>query len=378
MDQRKQIGFYYYFDKSWLGGLYYAQNLIIALNTLDDDKKPVINVYCYNDDSFNELKAKTGYPYLKMSIIHISKYKNILRMLLLPISRRLAANIDLFKISPDDSMIFPYGWGKYTDKLVYWMPDFQHRHYPQYFSKKELLKRDFAIKSVCERGIPIVFSSYDSQKDYRKYYPEYVDHKTYVVHFAVNEPDYSDVSLEQVKDKYGIKGNYLMCSNQFWRHKNHLFLFKSFKKAIDKGLNLQLVCTGRLSDDRCPDYINSIKEYISSNGLSEKIKLLGIIDRKEMLCLMQNSYAVVQPSLFEGWNTTVEDCKKMNKFIYLSDLNVHKEQISENVCFFIPNNEDDLADKLINVTPTKNFYDYNKNIEAFANDFYYVIKKFIK
>ena len=43
MDQRHQIGLYYYFDKSWLGGLYYAQNLVMALNTLADEKKPCIN-----------------------------------------------------------------------------------------------------------------------------------------------------------------------------------------------------------------------------------------------------------------------------------------------------------------------------------------------
>ena len=56
MGERKRIGIVYLYDKSWLGGVYYIQNLLIALNTLNDDKKFAIDLYCLNDDSFNDLK----------------------------------------------------------------------------------------------------------------------------------------------------------------------------------------------------------------------------------------------------------------------------------------------------------------------------------
>lgn len=374
MDQRKQIGFYYYFDRSWLGGLYYAQNLIIALNTLPDNRKPIINVYCFDEASFLDLKEKTSYPYLKMTIVKINKVKNFVRMLLLPFSWRLASNIDLFEIAPEDEVVFPYGWGKHTKKLLYWMPDLQYKHYPHYFSKRELMKKDFAISAVCRRNIPIVFSSFDSQNDFKRFYPQYAKHKTHVVHFAVSQSDFSDKDIEEVKQKYGITGEFFMCANQFWQHKNHLFLFRAFKKAIDQGLTIQLVCTGRLADNRNPNYIESIKSYLKTSGLSDQVKLLGIIDKEDMLCLMRNSYAVVQPSLFEGWNTTVEDCKKMNKFIFLSDLPVHREQIKENVCFFNPKDEDDLANKLLNVTPTEMNLGYNQYVNAFAEDFISIVE----
>lgn len=377
MDKRYQIGFYYYYDKSWLGGLYYAQNLIMALNTLVDEKKPLINVYCYDLKSFEDLRSKTGYPYLKMTIIKISKWKELLRLALLPISRTLAYNIDLFKIDPDDRMVFPYGWGKMKEKLVYWLPDLQYKHYPSYFSMFDLYKKDLAINAVCKRNIPIVFSSFDSQSDFKRFYPKQASHTTYVLHFAVNQPDYSAVAIDDVKSKYGVEGNYLFCANQFWQHKNHLLLFKAFKIAVDRGMKMQLVCTGRLEDNRNPEYITKVKNYIVSNGLQDNIKLLGIIDKDEMLCLMKNSYAVVQPSLFEGWNTTVEDCKKMNKFIFLSDLPVHREQIKENVYFFNPHEVHELADCILKVKPIIVEYDYQKNVEEFANGFYSVIQTFL-
>ncbi len=40
-------------------------------------------------------------------------------------------------------------------------------------------------------------------------------------------------------------------------------------------------------------------------------RFLGFIDRGEQLQLMKNSIAIVQPSLFEGWSTVVEDTKAM-------------------------------------------------------------------
>lgn len=378
MDQRHQIGLYYYFDKSWLGGLYYAQNLVLALDTLTDEKKPCINVYCYDDKSFEDLYNKTNYPYLKKTIIKISRIKSILRSLLLPISKRWAYNIDLFKIDPNDIIVFPYGWGSATDKLVYWLPDLQYKHYPNYFSKYDLIKKDLAINGVCSRNIPIVFSSNDSKEDFIKFYPQFANHPTHVLHFAVNQPDFSNVEIAHLKRKYEIKSEYLFCANQFWQHKNHLFLFKAYKAAIDKGLDLQLVCTGRLEDSRNPDYIDEVKAFIQTNGLNGRIKLLGIIDKNEMLCLMKNSYAVVQPSLFEGWNTTVEDCKKMNKFIFLSDLPVHREQISQNVSFFDPLNEDSLVECFMNKKPSVIELDYSKNIQEFANGFYSIIQSFCK
>ena len=111
------------------------------------------------------------------------------------------------------------------------------------------------------------------------------------------------------------------------------------------------------------------------NHLEKDILTLGVIDKLELLCLMKYSYAVVQPSLFEGWNTTVEDSKAMNKFIFLSDLNVHREQINQNVCFFNPHDEDDMVQKLLTVTPTEECFDYSNCVRQFGEDFYHVIER---
>ena len=69
------------------------------------------------------------------------------------------------------------------------------------------------------------------------------------------------------------------------------------------------------------------------------------------------SVALLQPSLYEGWSTLVEEAKALSKFIVLSDLPVHREQINKNVAFFDPHNANELAVKMIEQLENK-FYVY--------------------
>lgn len=375
MDNRIRIGFYYIWDRSWMGGVMYARNLLKALNILADVDKPFIDVYCRNREAYEDLKVHTAYPYLGCVIINDRSFiKRCWREVIKTIyGYDASCKVNMFRVRHDDKMIYPYGMGGDTKKLVYWKPDFQEKYFPDFFTKGGIKHRDLAIRSIARRGVPIVFSSYDSESDFKKFYPEY-NNKTFVVHFAVEHSDFSDVKIDDVKKKYRIKGDYLLCANQFWKHKNHLFLFKSFHKALQQGLKMQLVCTGQLSDYRNPEYIKVIKHFISKNNLDDSIVLPGLISTDELHCLMKYSYAVVQPSLFEGWNTTVEDCKAMNKFLFLSDLPVHREQVKTNVCFFDPHDEEALTHKFLTVRPIEEPFDYSHSLREFGEGFLEVIK----
>lgn len=373
MDKRIRLGFVYLWDESWLGGVYYAQNLLKALDTLDEEKKPIVHVYCLSDKAFDDLKSNTGYPYMEKSIVKQNLWKRVLRQILNFFVHEKADNINILPLSKEDDVIYPWSIGKEVQKMLYWVADFQTKYFPDLFNKKDILNRDAYVVSCCKRGIPIVFSSYNAQRDFYKFFPDYKFHRTYVVHFATSLPDFSGIDIKAIRAKYHINKSYLFCSNQFWKHKNHMFLFKAFKKAIDKGLSLQLVCTGNMNDYRNPAYIHELKKFISDNHLEQSVLTLGMIDKMELYCLMKNSYAVIQPSLFEGWNTTVEDCKAMSKFVFLSELEVHKEQLEKNVCFFDPYNEEDLANKLLTVFPNETPYDYTLCVKRFGEEFYEII-----
>jgi len=357
---RKRIAIIYYENKEWAAGAMYLENIIQSLNTLEDLKKPIIFVYSNNKKSFAKLACSTKYPYLKYGFL----YNVLIKIIFPPFVSKL-------------SFIFPFSHGRIpfkNKKALAWIPDFQDKHLPKYFTEEELLRRDTTVKKNISFEVPIVFSSEDSRNDFEKFYPQNRN-KKFILHFAVTHPDFSQMKIENLKNKFKFQGNYYFCANQFWQHKNHKILFNAMKILKEKGENPVLLCSGSIKDYRNPEYFPMLEKFIAENNLQENIKILGFIDRAEQLCLMKNSIAVIQPSLFEGWSTTVEDCKALGKFIFLSDLNVHLEQIKENVCFFDKNNAEDLADKLQNTKIKENSINYNNNIRQFGEDFYKIIEE---
>ena len=58
---------------------------------------------------------------------------------------------------------------------------------------------------------------------------------------------------------------------------------------------------------------------------------------------MRRCLAVIQPSLFEGWSTVVEDARVFGKSIILSDIPVHLEQNPPHSIFFERHSSQSLA-----------------------------------
>lgn len=350
MAERKRIGLIFIPDKGWMGGIYYILNLINALNSLADDEKPKITLLCRNEDDYKYAKKSTHYPYL--DFIPTFQYSApVFRRVINKLSRILVgANlIPFYDVAEQFDVIYPIK-SKFLLKsqapLLCWFPDFQQLHLPQLFSKKELKMRDKDNRHIIATGYPIVLSSEDALKDLIHFYPESKNRPTHVFHFATAIPSYDETQKDSILNKFGISGRFFFCANQIWQHKNHITLLKAVNELKKSGKSIQVICSGNKSDYRNQEYTDTLFKYISDNNLNDYIKFLGLIERSELICLMKESIALVQPSLFEGWNTGIEEAKALNKFIIASDLPVHREQVNKNVVFFNPHDPSDLAEKL--------------------------------
>ena len=379
--KRTPIGILYRPSNSWIAGAYYVQNIVIALKYYCRNKDigtPPIVVFCDTQEQFDEFVDITQYPRLFCHLID-AKLGKLYRFLFRVIKKVTGKKIKLDKLAVKRiKFLYPIiDINIISDnrKKLAWIPDFQEKYYPDLFSYEQLKFRNVWHLNIIENGIPIVFSSNDAQLDFRRFYPEAYSIRTFVLPFAVYHPDFSDENFMDLKREYGIGKKYLFCANQFWVHKNHITLFKAMNILHSKGEDVQLVCTGALHDSRSNVHIKELLNYIKENDLSETIKILGFLERKKQLCIMKNAYAVVQPSLFEGWSTVVEDAKKLNKFVFLSDIKVHREQNPINVCYFNPLDGEELADKILNVTISENNMDYSECVYKSGEAFYKIIKE---
>jgi glycosyltransferase involved in cell wall biosynthesis len=369
---RKEIALAYSFNKNWIAGSYYIENLVCALNLLDNSHKPIIRILCQDQREFSRISTVSQYADLKYQ--HYSPLNSKLKRLLCRFTNGLFGGISLPKTT---SFVFPMKRGdvaKKRNKAIFWIEDFQEKYYPEYFSSKELEWRERTTWNIISKKYPIVFSSMDSKNDFDQFYPKNQNPK-FVLHFAVQHPDFSSTNINLLRKKYCIKGDYYFCANQFWKHKNHLTLFQTVKILRECKQQIQLLCSGSPNDYRNPGYYSKVIQFLRENHLEENIHILGFLERHEQLCLMKHSKAVIQPSFFEGWSTVIEDCKALGKFAYVSDIPVHREQICQNACFFNPKDAMNLADKIQNVESVCRPIDYAENLKQFGRDFLAIMQE---
>jgi glycosyltransferase involved in cell wall biosynthesis len=116
--------------------------------------------------------------------------------------------------------------------------------------------------------------------------------------------------------------------NQYWLHKNHRLVIDALHVLRRQGRPAPLVIsTGKTQDLRDPTAFDSFRAALAEYGVAEDYWVLGVIDRQHMLVLMSHSMAVLNPSRFEGWSTTVEEAKALGKTLLVSDIAVHREQV---------------------------------------------------
>lgn len=368
---KKKIGLIFSYSESWIGGTYYILNFINALNHVGERFKPEIYLYCKNEDEFYAVLKETNYPYLKF--IKRKSLSGIVK-LINKISRFcFKRNFSSIEGIEQLDLVFPLPLYQKLPKhlkKVFWIPDFQEHYLPEFFSTQEVQARKRNQKYVSKQADILVLSSENAKNDFCKFYPK-AKAKPFVLNFAVTQPDFSHISFEQLKQKYVIPKRYFFIANQFFAHKNHITALKAIVKLKQRGIYCNIVMSGKQYDYRNKDNFTSLLEFIKNNNLTNQVYLLGFIPREEQLCLLNNSQAIIQPTLFEGWSTVVEDVKALQKLIIVSNLKVHQEQLTDNALFFEPLNPQQLAEIIQQVStrpPAIKNFDYSKHIEKFGED----------
>jgi glycosyltransferase involved in cell wall biosynthesis len=354
-------------NHGWAGGVNYIVNIVNALNTLPDYKKPFVNVYYSPDSPIEEIKI-IRYPYIKLFLVKkepsiILKGFNYLSISLIKKS---------FIISEKTDFLYPYcKWLTAARKNIYWIPDFQDYYLPEHFSQKELRRRKKFHHSIAQSKKIVVFSSIDAKRDFEKFYPRH-SCSIFLLPFATTIPHQSELDKVNVIDKYNIRNKYFLCCNQFWKHKNHKIILEALRLIKDEQITFKVVFTGAQIDSRdsVPSkHFEELRAFVRKNELDNYVQFLGFINRIDQLKLIKDSIAVIQPSLFEGWSTVIEDAKALNKYVVASNLNVHKEQLIDNYSFFDPYSQYQLADILVSLSkspPINKISLTKKHVETFA------------
>ena len=392
MDNIKKIALIGVGSRGWIGGIYYILNIINALDKLE--KGIEIHLFETKKQNFPDLSKFTNVQIYRHNYEELFSPSNIYNKIYGRVAKFIFnyknPRVERYLIKNKFDYVFPERLSSHKGKLNIgsWIADFQFINHPDGSSQKNIALAKKTIYDIINKSNKIILSSKAIEKECHSFFPE-TKEKTNVMPFAVyiNENHIKN-NLTQIKKKYNLPDRFLVVSNLFAPTKNHKTLFKAISLLKKQGLRIPLFCTGNFVDSRNLEFPNEILSLITDYNIRNLINILGQIPREEQIAIYRQAIAIVQPSFHEGWNTTVEEAKALGKFIILSDIAVHKEQMPTNKNFFDPHNETELADKILNVwdntkdivfpdtkKEAKSLLKYNKNVKDFGLNFLRIASK---
>ena len=359
MVRRLTIGLRYTHKDAWTGGIYYVQGLVRAFGLLPEPEQPRLIVVGGDKLALEELKAATGYGRLE----------------------RLSRNH--LEVRPAIRSLWPFGLGRDEEidllllgsppglecRAVQWVPDFQEHRFPQHFPPEELAARMARNDRWFSGHRHVMVSSQDVAQDLARHYGQYAN-RVHVIGFAAFPPaEGAPADVADLRELYGLPDRYFLCANQFWRHKNHPLVLRALTQA---GPDVPPVAfTGLEEDYRDPGYGPSVRRLAAELGLEDRTRFLGFIPRTDQLGLMAGAIALIQPSLCEGWSTSVEDAKALGRHVLASGIAVHREQLASGADFFGGDDVEGLADLLrryAKADPEAAAIDYGQARRRFARE----------
>ena len=338
--------------RGWIGGTEYIKNIILALSSLCDEERSTFEIcLLYNQnieqDILNELEPFLTIAYnLDEELDPLTFLNRTKRKINSIVSKEIDYRFPTFLKKENFDFVYPHLVNKYK-RLPYqgypWIYDFQHKYLPHLFTQSDIEFRDKGFAQIANVSSRVVLSSNTAVKDFQKFFPE-SKCQTEVLQFRTSLPSsYYQLNTTLIQQKYHLPERFFLVSNQFWQHKNHLVVLEALKILHDNYVFPEVVFTGHIYDGRKPEYIDLILQNISTYGLANQVYLLGLIPKVDQIQLMRHSLAVIQPSLFEGWSTFVEDARCLGKKMILSDFPVHLEQNPPGSVFFERHSPQQLA-----------------------------------
>lgn len=328
-----RLGLFAVDPKGWMGGANYVRNLVECLSLLEEARRPEIRLLFVNDlcDGYEDLRAdgRVTFEIVQPTAVPArpkpSRLDRLLGRASAPLPRPLpSAHIDVCYPVMDT------GWN--SPRALYWIPDFQHEYLPEFFTPDDIAWRRQNLARIAEEAYDVVLSSTMASADFARLAPT-AKARTHVWRFCSVVPDVT-ASLDAVRLRYALPENFVYLANQFWAHKDHRTAFEALGRVAQRDPQITFVCTGQLDDHRNPDYVPQLRRRVEDLGLAARILFLGLIPRADQIALFRLARGVLQPSLFEGWSTVIEDAKAVGCPVLASDFPVHIEQLGSSGRYF--------------------------------------------
>jgi len=356
--RKKIIGFPIGYFCGWMGGaniaVAFTNAVYLASQYVFEDISPILMMDVSNTDisiptigylriNKNEINF-SGVPKEFMALSsydEIYLYKNL-------ITACKSLNVDVLGPSYHNlGKSFEIPWSAY-------LPDFQHRHFPHFFSKEEINSRNISFGSLISDAPLIMVNSQTVIEDIKRFYTSNENNSNVKKFPLMQWHIRSDYCVDDTKKEFGVGLDYFIVCSQQWKHKSHDVVIRAFSEFLKQSKkDWELIITGEQADYRHPNLKSQINLIIDQLGLNHRVKYLGLIERRKQLALISGSRALVQASQIEGGPgaSGVLEAAGLDVPIIASNIPANLEMSFGRHTFFTVDSVESLANTMIQKFP---------------------------
>ncbi|KKR22105.1 MAG: Glycosyl transferase, group 1 [Candidatus Moranbacteria bacterium GW2011_GWA2_39_41] len=190
-------------------------------------------------------------------------------------------------------------------KTVITIHDLAFKHFPQYFTKKDLRKLNFFADYSVRNASKIIAVSQSTKQDILKFYPEVKEDKIKVIYHGFTDGVFSQArdltQEEKVKNELGIVGDYILYSGALQPRKNIERLIEAFDAYKTRSKSaVKLVLAGEKAW-----LCENIEKKAKRSLYSADIVMPGRLRFCDIGHLFRGAALFAHPSLYEGFGITV-------------------------------------------------------------------------
>jgi glycosyltransferase involved in cell wall biosynthesis len=222
--------------------------------------------------------------------------------------------------------------------------DLSFLHYPSFMKKSHLIfYKRYTSKFLDKANTVATVSQFSKQDILRQY--SISSEKINVVYSASkqNFQPVSDEIKQQIKENYSGGKEYFLYTGAIHPRKNLLNLMKAFsifKKRQQSSIKLLLA--GRLAW-KYDSFIKNLETY----KYRDDVMLLNYLEESQLVKITASAYAVVYPSLFEGFGVPVLEAMQCEVPVITSPASAMEEIAGDAALYADPENYNDMAEKMM-------------------------------
>lgn len=241
---------------------------------------------------------------------------------------------------------FPYQDYAVCDLPTVYNPhDLQHFHFPEFFTRAEISRREIIYPGACRAANTVVVASEFVKRDVMRHYDVEPD-KIQVIAWSPPETNSKKITREAARlltEKYGISDQpFALYPAMTWEHKNHVRLLEAIARLRDsENLKINLICTGHKNA-----FFSQIERRVRELNLEEQVKFLGVVSYEELSALYLRAEFVVIPTLFEAASAPLFEAWQHDAPAACSSVTSLPEQAADAALLFNPFSIEAIADAL--------------------------------